>query len=812
MRWTAAASDGLPSMQNRSWRIAALLCFAALTAQRAAAPLAAEEAPPAQTDPAPGHSWHGEAFDNGPRQAARIMGGTGNVRFPATTQQPEVQAFIDQGVGQLHGFWYFEAERSFRQAAALDPDCAIAYWGMAMANANNADRARGFMEAAFKRREQASPREQLYIDALHEYRKKDDNEEGRGRDRDRDRRKALVKAYERIIDAHPEDLEAKAFLVGLLWDNHGSGLPITAYFPVDALLKEVFRENPEHPAHHYRIHLWDYENPTRALEAAAACGPAAPAIAHMWHMPGHIYSRLNRYPDACWQQEASARVDHAHMERDRILPDQIHNYAHNNEWLVRNLVYVGRAADALRMSQGLIANPQHPGFNTASGDGSFRFGRRRLCDVLSEFELWDAAMRLAESPWLPPTDREDEQVRRLRLLGRARFRSGDFTAGCAILTELKQRQNEVRHEQQTAADKALAEAAEAGKKEEERKQAAEAARNQFNGRLADLDPAVSELAGYVHRAARAWDDAQKSFDAAGKFDKGFLARFQLERGDVEGAVNAARADVGGSENQVLPRAALVEILWAAGRRDEARAEFETLRPLASDIDPTTPVFARLAGIARELDWPDDWRLPPLPREDIGPRPDLATLGPYVWRPPVSPDWSLPDADGRPHALADAAGRPVVALFSLGASCLHCNEQLKTFAAAAPRFQQAGLSVVVISVDPVENIALSVRDWRQDATLPEGDLPLTLLSDQPLDAFRAFRCFDDFEQRPLHGTFLIDSRRRLRWMDIGPEPFMDAEFLLQESQRLLSLPLESLEEPAAPSVPSTPAPGPVAAGE
>ena len=68
----------------------------------------------------------------------------------------------------------------------------------------------------------------------------------------------------------------------------------------------------------------------------------------MWHMPGHIYSKLKRYADAAWQQEASARVDHAHMIRARLMPDQIHNFAHNNEWLIRNLIFIGRVHDALR--------------------------------------------------------------------------------------------------------------------------------------------------------------------------------------------------------------------------------------------------------------------------------------------------------------------------------------------------------------------------------------------------------------------------------------------------------------------------------
>src|SRR2546423_667729 len=87
--------------------------------------------------PAPGHSLHGEVFDEGPRQAAYLMGDTGNISFPITTANPEAQAFFNQGVGQLHGFWYFEAERSFRQVAMLDANCAMAYWGMAYANIEN---------------------------------------------------------------------------------------------------------------------------------------------------------------------------------------------------------------------------------------------------------------------------------------------------------------------------------------------------------------------------------------------------------------------------------------------------------------------------------------------------------------------------------------------------------------------------------------------------------------------------------------------------------------------------------------------------
>jgi hypothetical protein len=132
--------------------------------------LAAADADPATADKPveDGHSFHGEAFNEGPRQSAYLMGHCGDVTFPCTSRVEDVPAFINQGVGQLHGFWYFEAERSFRQAAALDPDCAIAYWGMAMANTNNKKRADEFIAEAVARKEKAGDHERLYIDALNE--------------------------------------------------------------------------------------------------------------------------------------------------------------------------------------------------------------------------------------------------------------------------------------------------------------------------------------------------------------------------------------------------------------------------------------------------------------------------------------------------------------------------------------------------------------------------------------------------------------------------------------------------------------------
>ena len=180
---------------------------------------------PAQ-DPADnpfGHSRHGNAFDEGPRQSAhRMPGMSTQVHLAVAGLDAEAQTMFDQGLTQLHGFWYFEAERSFRQAATLDPQCAIAYWGMALANVNNEKRARGFIAEAVKRKSGTSERETLYIDALDAYFKADPKKR-------KERGEAYAKAFEKLLYKYPSDIEARALLALQLWKNRDGGTPITSF-------------------------------------------------------------------------------------------------------------------------------------------------------------------------------------------------------------------------------------------------------------------------------------------------------------------------------------------------------------------------------------------------------------------------------------------------------------------------------------------------------------------------------------------------------------------------------------------------------
>lgn len=729
-----------------------------------------------------GHSAHGEAFNEGPRQKAYLMGTTGNVSFPVTTESTEAQDFFNQGVGQLHGFWYFEAERSFRQAAALDPDCAMAYWGIAMANFENEERAKGLIKEAVKRKDKASDREKLWIDGYSDYLS--------GVPKDKvERRRKYIENLESIVHEHPDDLSAKAFLLVRLWQFH-SDLPIVSHVAVNALLSEIFDAQPMHPANHYRIHLWDYIKPEVALESASRCGQSAPSIAHMWHMPGHIFSRLHRYADAAWQQEASARVDHSHMMRDGVLPDQIHNYAHNNEWLIRNLNHLGRVEDAIDLAKNMIELPRHPEYNTLEKSGrSATYGRARLLKTLESFELWDQLVSLCNTVYLEETELPKHQERRFAALGRAYLALGKSKELRGLLDEIRSRiddfeerkraQKKSSDEPETDDDSSEKGAIETAKNEQV-DDAKKYSPEEIEKRLKQLRPLRKELRIYDLILRGENDFARELLEDLDALDTLHRARLLLRTGYTLEAEEVLETLVKDSENEVAPLAEYVSVLKKNGKSELARESFATLRTSATYADMTTPVFQRLRELADTWGHTGDWREEAKAGEDVGKRPPLESLGPFRWTPSPAPAWSLTRQDGGALSLDDYRGKPLVLIFYLGFGCLHCVEQLETFSPRLDDFKKAGLEVVAISTEKDQALKAGLVSFKEDGKEPG----FPLLSNGELDVFKAFRCYDDFEQQALHGTFLIDSRGLIRWQDISYEPFNDVDFLLAEAKRLL----------------------------
>ncbi len=736
-----------------------------------------------------GHSFHGDAFNEGPRQRAYLMGGTGNVRFPVTTTSEEAQDFINQGVGQLHGFWDLEAERSFRQAAALDKDCAMAYWGAAWASVSNRERAQGFIAEAVKLKDSVSEHERMYIEALEKYLK--------DKPKKKEKRAAqYLKDLESIVIKYPDDLEGKAFVAHRVWQNAREGIPISSYLSTDALLKEIYEVEPLHPAHHYTIHLWDHRHPENAVASAGRCGIAAPSIAHMWHMPGHIYSRLKRYEDAIFQQEASARVDHAHMMRDQVMPDEIGNFAHNNEWLIRNLVFVGRVDDALDLAKNMVELPRHPNYNTfEKKNGSASYGRRRLLQTLREYGLFAEAIDLCQSHYLDTPDvPEVERIKSWRLLGCAAAITKDPQIEAQATRDLEEML--ANHRQQQSAlektvkllDAALDGSADTPLVAKNTKVDKNKAKLQIKDRkkeLADIKSRIDQIEkaqlameGYGLVAQQEYQAAFEKLEEATGEDVSWLGELQFLGGDADKGIEKVADQVKRRKQEVIPLGRLAYLYHQNGDLDLAQETFEKLRNTSSSMDLHVPLFARLQPIADSLELGQQWQKRLGPAADLGFRPPLDSLGPFRWSPPAAPPWSLVDSLNQSVGKSEFRGQPHLLIFYLGHGCLHCAEQLQEFAPRAGDFEKAGIRILAISSDDAEGLQQSIEDF-------SGNMPIQLASDEPLEVFKKFRAFDDFENQPLHGTFLIDGNGQIRWQDIGYQPFMDDDFLLTEANRLLA---------------------------
>ncbi len=763
-----------------------------------AAPLQDEASKPLE-----GHSGHGEIFNEGPRQAAYLMENNGSVHFPVTTSVDSNQAMFDQGVGQLHGFWYFEAERSFRQVAALDPACAMAYWGMSLANLENEERAAGFAREAWLRREDVSAREQDYIDAFARFygvdqpleeeledeadaeeSEEDENEESEEKPafepkpkKDKERYRELLRDLDGIIFRNPEDIEAKALLVNQIWLANRHGLTLGSRQANQALLEQVFAAQPQHPAHHYRIHLWDQEeNAEYAVDSAVRSGPTWPTVAHMWHMGGHIFDRLHRYSDAAWQQEASARVDHAHMMRDRVLPDQIHNFAHNNEWLIRSQNKVGRVRDSISLAKNMIELPRHPLWNMPDESRSSSWwGRKRLFETLELFELWEELIALSTTMYLEPSEDRADQAFRHYLLGKAHLfleRPKEAQEQLDLLQEVLAAERAARVESLEEAER---EALERDEKDEDVIEEMTAALQKHKAQLKEIRRLVLslEVLSRVLSPEVTIEDLEELAEAGNH--ELLLSRLYLQLGDPEKALEIA--EEAKKEGRAYGLANHAHVLYQAEKIDEALAAFSELRKLSARFDLDAPVFQRLGPLVELAELPDDWRIEFAYPEDIGERIDLDSLGPARWSPTDAPDWSCPDSAGEQLGLADCAGKPTLLILFLGFGCVHCVEQLNAFEPATGQFEDAGIDIVTIGNQSVEELALAGVE----------DYPFPILSDPEHEVFRAYRCYDDFEDMPLHGTFLIDGEGRVRWQDVSYTPFTDTEFLLAEAKRLLGLP-------------------------
>lgn len=275
------------------------------------------------------HYQEHEAFDSrSPSGAiAPRLQNVGKHSFPVTTSSEQAQRFINQGLNLTYGFNHAEAGRAFAEAARLDPNAAMAYWGQALVLGPNINapmapeeepKALAHLRQAQSLKGKVTQRERDYIDAL-ALRFTGKPEERAAADQ------AYAGAMRILQETYPDDLDAATLYAESVMDlrpwNYWTrdGRPYEQTNDIVRALDRVLAKNPEHPgALHYWIHLWEASNtPEKAEAAADRLLPLAPAAGHLVHMPGHIYQRVGRYDDAIKANRMAILADEDYITQCR---------------------------------------------------------------------------------------------------------------------------------------------------------------------------------------------------------------------------------------------------------------------------------------------------------------------------------------------------------------------------------------------------------------------------------------------------------------------------------------------------------------
>ena len=332
--------------------------------------------------------------------------GLGPMHHPVTTADAEAQRYFDQGLNLLYGFNHDEALKSFQQAAKLDPNLAMAYWGIAYAAGPNynlpVDWARETIsyDAITKAQSlaaSASPSERAYIAALAKRFTSDKSANLHQLDVD------YANAMREVMKSYPDDLDAATLfaesMMGLrpwkLWNPDGTPAPGTE--EIVSTLESVLRRNPKHlGAMHFYIHAVEASpQPERALAEADHLGALAPTSGHLVHMPAHIYIRTGDFQNAAAVNEAAAKADEAYIAKAKlqgVYP--LMYYSHNLHFLAAAYSADGRLSDALRSASRLENNvgPHVKDVPMLEGFMPTRYW------VLARFHRWDDILKLPAPP------------------------------------------------------------------------------------------------------------------------------------------------------------------------------------------------------------------------------------------------------------------------------------------------------------------------------------------------------------------------------------------------------------------------------
>jgi hypothetical protein len=332
-----------------------------------------------------------------------------------------------------HSFWYRASQRVFEDALKADPECGIAYWGVALSllwNPHAPPPVKNLAEGAAaiakgKNVGAKTQRERDYLDALGvmyaDYDKVDH----------RTRMQAYAKAMEQLAQRYPDDDEAQIYYALAL---NTSASPADKTYANQlkgaAILEPIAIRQPQHPGvAHYLIHLYDYPPiAEKGLDAARRYAKVAPAAAHAQHMPSHIFTRVGYWKESIASNVESSRVARADKEGG----DQLHAM----DYLVYAYLQLGQDKQAAAVIDEM---------NAVSGFAeTFMAGPYALAASPARYAVergdWKAAAALQVRP--SPLAHVQAVTHFARALGAAR--SGDPEAARADIARLAELRDKLR--------------------------------------------------------------------------------------------------------------------------------------------------------------------------------------------------------------------------------------------------------------------------------------------------------------------------------------------------------------------------------
>lgn len=387
--------------------------------------------------------------DSKPAQAADSYGAhLGAVNFPVSCND-QAQDFMTRGVGLLHHMTYMAAEKFFNDAIHADPDCVLAYWGVAMTyihplwpdltSQTQLDRAMELIASA-ESIGAKTPREAAYLAAVKAY-------YGNAATlSERERLVAFDAAWQKVYTDFPDDDEGAAFyaLAHMATALAGQeGLAIRA--DAGSIVEQILAQQPDHAAaHHYIIHAYDTARfASQALAVAQNYGKVAPEVPHALHMPTHIFTRLGLWEDSIEWNNRAARASHRET-RDELISTE---YLHSKDYLAYAYLQTG-GEDAVREIINDILSPQTPYWQQNLVAGAYALAAIPARYAL-ERRQWHEAMQLqARFPESFPWQESHAPFEALTWFARGigAARSGDIE----VATEATEKLQQLRlHEENT---------------------------------------------------------------------------------------------------------------------------------------------------------------------------------------------------------------------------------------------------------------------------------------------------------------------------------------------------------------------------